>query len=56
MRPPLTRCRCTPLCLSPLYADDDVVATPDGDALREHVTPDPYPVEQLVLDVEAVSA
>jgi len=52
----VTRCSCRPGCLAWLYADDDVVATPDGDALREHVAPDPYPVEQLVLDVEAVSA
>ena len=50
------RCHCNTWCLSEIRADDDVVATPDGDALREHVTPDPYPVEQLVLDVEAVSA
>lgn len=53
----LRLCACRPGCLSRVFPDDEVVTTVDGEALRSHVAPDPFPVEQPSLfDTERVTA
>lgn len=47
------RCRCRPGCLAWLTVDDQVVLLDEGYALTEHL--DPYPGEQLELEVEVAS-
>lgn len=50
------RCRHTPLCLSPIYPDDDVRLTDVGFVLVDHLDPQQaYPQESL-FDVQSVAS